>query len=95
MEKIYKNSRKVAVYLNRGRPKNLIPRDEKLTLRLSKSELQKISRVAKQKNLTRTAAILRGIDLLELDKPKKFKNLSGDNKNSDGIIAGESVPLKK
>ena len=58
-----------------GRPKLEIPRDEKLTLRLSKFELEKIARVAKQKNLTMTAAILKGIDLLERDKPKKFANV--------------------
>lgn len=72
----------MAVYLNRGRPKNKIPRNQRLSLRLTENELKKISRVAKQKNLTKTAAILRGIDLLELDKPKKFKNLSAF-KNSD------------
>lgn len=58
-----------------GRPKNQIPRDEKLTLRLTKFELEKISRIAKEKNLTRTAAILKGMDLLERDKPKKFANV--------------------
>lgn len=58
-----------------GRPKNQIPRDEKLTLRLTKFELEKISRIAKQKNLTRTNAILKGIDLLERDKPKRYANL--------------------
>ena len=68
-----------------GRPKNEIPRNESLHLRLSKAELEKISRISKQKNLTKTAAILRGIDLLELDKPKKFKNLSAfrNSKNDD------------
>ncbi len=79
-----------------GRPKNEIPRDESLHLRLTKSELEKISRISKQKNLTRTAAILRGIDLLELDKPKKFKNISGNNqKNSNGVIDEEIVKNKK
>ena len=66
-----------------GRPKNPIPRDESLHLRLTKSELEKISRVAKQKNLTKTDAILRGIDLLELDKAKKFKNLSAFKNSND------------
>ena len=59
-----------------GRPKNPIPRDEKLTLRLTKFELEKISKIAEKKNLTRTQAILKGIELLERDKPKKFKNLN-------------------
>ena len=65
----------MAVDLERGRPKLEIPRDEKLTLRFSKFEKEKIARVAKQKNLTMTAAILKGIDLLERDKPKKFANV--------------------
>ena len=58
-----------------GRPKNQIPREENLHLRLTKFEMEKISRVAKQKNLTRTEAILKGIDLLERDKPQKFANI--------------------
>ena len=65
-----------------GRPKLKNPRQKTLNLRLSDDEFKKIARVAKQKNLTKTAAILRAIDLLEFDKPKKFKNLS-PNKNSD------------
>ena len=59
-----------------GRPKNLIPRDEKLTLRLTKFELEKISRIAKQKNISRTEAILQGIDLLIHHKPKKIAKKS-------------------
>ena len=43
-----------------------------------------------------TAAILKGIDLLERDKPKKFKNLSGNNKkNSSGVEEGEVVMFDK
>ena len=59
-----------------GRPKNQIPRDEKLTLRLTKFELQKISRIAKEKNISRTDAILQGIDLLIHHKPKKIAKKS-------------------
>jgi len=55
-----------------GRPKAIIKRDVQLNLKLTKFEAEKISRVAKQKNLTKTAAILKGIDLLERDKPKKY-----------------------
>ena len=80
----------------RGRPKNQIPRTERLNMRFSKVELEKIIRVAAKNNLTKTDAILQGIDLLELHKPKKFKNISSnDNQNSDGVISGETVPLKK
>lgn len=58
-----------------GRPKNEIPREEKLTLRLSKFEMQKISRIAKEKNISRTEAILQGIDLLIAHKPKRYANI--------------------
>ena len=59
-----------------GRPKNEIERSERLTLRLSKFELQKISRIAKEKNISRTEAILQGIDLLIHHKPKKIAKKS-------------------
>lgn len=59
-----------------GRPKNQIPREEHLNLRLSKFELEKISRIAKQKNISRTDAILQGIDLLIRNKPKKIASRS-------------------
>ena len=58
-----------------GRPKNQIPRDEKLTLRLSKFELEKISRIAEKKEISRTEAILQGIDLLINHKPVRYANL--------------------
>ena len=80
--------------MNRGRPKAKIPRQKRLDLRLTDFEFKKIARVAKEKNLTKTAAILRGIDLLERDKPKKFKNLSGKT-NSQGVIDGEVVMFNK
>ena len=58
-----------------GRPKNPIPRSEKLTLRLTKFELEKISRIAEKKEISRTEAILQGIDLLIHHKPKKIANI--------------------
>ena len=77
-----------------GRPKNLIPRQKQLNLRLSEFEYKKISRIAKEKNLTKTAAILQGIDLLEKNKPKitrsQFNQMKGIQpkieKNSVGLI---------
>ncbi len=62
-----------------GRPKSQIQRLKDVHLRVTENEFNKISRVAKQKNLTKTAAILKGIYLLELDKPKRFKNITGSN----------------
>ena len=64
-----------------GRPKLKIPRNEQLHLRLSKSELQKISKIAKKKNITKTEAILQGIDLLIHYKPKRIAK-----KNVDEIL---------
>ena len=58
-----------------GRPKAEIPRSEHLHLRLTKFEAEKISRIAKEKNLTKTEAVLQGIDLLIAHKPKKYANL--------------------
>ena len=89
----------MAVELDRGRPKAQIPRSVHLSLRLTKFEAEKISRIAKQKNLTKTAAILQGIDLLEKNKPKitrsQFNQMKGIQpkfeKNSVGLIEGETV----
>ena len=67
---------KVAVELERGRPRNEIQRTERLNLRFSKVEYQKIERIAKEKNLTKTDAILQGIDLLIHHKPKKIASRS-------------------
>ncbi|MBR6013725.1 MAG: hypothetical protein IK062_08090 [Selenomonadaceae bacterium] len=67
--------------MERGRPKNEIPRLESLHLRLTKFEIEKISRIAKQKNISRTEAILQGIDLLINHKPKRFAK-----KNVDEIL---------
>lgn len=62
--------------MERGRPKNEIPRSESLHLRLTKFELEKISRIAEKKNISRTEAILQGIDLLIHHKPKKIASRS-------------------
>ena len=59
-----------------GRPKLEIARSKNLHLRLTKFELEKISRIAKQKNLTKTDAILQGIDLLIHNKPKRIASRS-------------------
>ena len=58
-----------------GRPKSQIPRQKRLDLRLTDFEFKKIARVAKEKNLTKTAAILQGIDLLEKNKPQRMANV--------------------
>ena len=86
----------MAVDLERGRPKNEIPRQKQLNLRLSDFEYEKISRLAEKLNISKTDAVIPGIDLLERDKPKKFKNLFGNNKKiSAGVIDGEVVMFDK
>ena len=58
------------------RKKLEIERSERLNLRLTKFELEKISRIAEQKNISRTEALLQGIDLLIHHKPKKIASRS-------------------
>ena len=89
--------------MERGRPRNLIPRQKQLNLRLSDFEYEKISRIAAKKNLTKTAAILKGIELLERDKPKilrsQFNQMKGIQpkleKNSVGLIESDVVMFDK
>lgn len=89
---------------NVGRPKLEISRDKAMTIRLTNFEFEKIARVAEKKNLTKTEAILKGIDLLEKNKPKltrsEFNKLKGiqpkiQQKNSLGAIEGETVMFNK
>jgi len=58
-----------------GRPKNPIPRNKIVNIRVTDFEFKKIARVAKEKNLTKTQAILNGIDLLEKNKPQRMANI--------------------
>ena len=74
-----------------GRPKNQIPRSESLHLRLTKFELEKISRIAEKKNISRTEAILQGIDLLIAHKPKRYKSFAKNpGVNEPGVVRGNS-----
>ena len=59
-----------------ARPKNEIERSERLNLRLTKLEYEKISKIAEKKNITKTEALLQGIDLLIAYKPKKYKSFA-------------------
>ena len=69
-----------------GRPKLEIARTERLGLRLTKFEAEKISKIAEKKNITKTEAILQGIDLLIAHKPKKFKNLNKHHSNDLSVV---------
>ena len=66
----------MAVELERGRPKLEIARRRNLHLRLTDFEFEKISKIAEKKNLTKTEAILQGIDLLIAHKPKRYKSFA-------------------
>ena len=59
-----------------GRPKLEIARTENLHLRLTKIEAEKISKIAEKKNITKTEAVLQGIDLLIHYKPKRIASRS-------------------
>lgn len=59
-----------------GRPKLEIARTEHLHLRLTKIESEKISKIAEKKNITKTEAVLQGIDLLIHYKPKRIASRS-------------------
>ena len=59
-----------------GRPKLEIPRNKIINIRVTEFEFEKISRIAQKKNITKTEAILQGIDLLIHHKPKKIASRS-------------------
>lgn len=59
-----------------GRPKAEIPRKKGLAIRLTDFEFQKIERVAKEKNLSKTEMILQAVDLFMRTKPKKVASMS-------------------
>ena len=70
-----------------GRLKLEIPRNEKLTLRFSKFELEKIRKIAEKKNISMTEAILQGIDLLIAHKPKRYKSFAKNpGQNEPGVV---------
>lgn len=72
-----------------GRPKNEIPRCKTLNLRVTNFEYEKISRLAEKLKISKTEAVVRGINLLELDKPKKYKSFAkSKTTNEPGVVRG-------
>ena len=59
-----------------GRPKLEIPRNKIINIRVTEFEFEKISLIAQKKNISKTEAILQGIDLLIHHKPKKIAKKS-------------------
>ena len=56
---------------NVGRPKAEIPRCKTLNLRVTNFEYEKISKIAEKLQISKTEAVVRGIDLLINHKPKQ------------------------
>ena len=73
-----------------GRPKSEIARSEDIHLRVTKIEAEKISKIAEKLKITKTDAILRGIDLLINYKPKIYRPLNKNpKKHSSGNISDD------
>ena len=76
---------------NVGRPKLEISRDKAMTIRLTNFEFEKISKIAEKKNISKTDAILQGIDLLIAHKPKRYKSFAKNpGKNEPGVVRENS-----
>lgn len=48
-----------------GRPKSDNPKNRRVTIRLTEDEFQTMERVSNKINMTKTEAIMRGIELLD------------------------------
>ena len=64
-----------------GRPKLEIARTKDVHIRLTQFEFEKLERIAKKKEISKTEAVLQGIDLLIHYKPKRIAK-----KNVDEIL---------
>lgn len=81
-----------------GRPKLEIPRNKIINIRVTEFEFEKISKIAQKKNISKTEAILQGIDLLINYKPKLTRSQINQMKgiqpkikeNSPGIVESDS-----
>ena len=82
---------KVAVELERGRPKLENSRCKTLNLRVTNFEYEKISRLAEKLNISKTETIVRAINLLETHKPKKYKSFAkSKTSNEPGVVRENS-----
>lgn len=53
---------------NVGRPKSENPKNRRITIKVTEAEFKKVERVATKKGLSKSEAILKGIDLLDAEK---------------------------
>ena len=64
-----------------GRPKLEIAKTRAVTIRVTDFEFQKIERICEKLKISKSEAILRGIDLLKKNKPKitrsQFNQMKG------------------
>ena len=81
--------------MERGRPKAIIKRERQLNLKLTDFEHEKILKISQKLGITKTEAILRGIDLLINFKPKKYRTIPNAPKNSVGTIESEITVYNK
>ena len=52
----------------RGRPKSDNPKSRRITVKVTESEFSRVEEVATKKGLTKSEAMLRGIELLDAEK---------------------------
>ena len=77
----------MATELERGRPKLENQRFKRLECRVSEFEFEKIEKICKKLKISKTEAILRGIDLLINYKPKKYKSFAkSKTENEPGTV---------
>lgn len=74
-----------------GRPKLEIAKTRAVTVRVTDFEFQKIERICEKLKISKSEAILRGIDLLIAHKPKRYKSFAKNpGKNEPGIVRENS-----
>ena len=54
-----------------GRPKSENPKSRQFRMRLSEEEFSNLEQVAKQKSMTKTEVVMRGIELVKSEKTKQ------------------------
>lgn len=53
-----------------GRPKSENPKNRRVSIKLTESEFQNLEEVAKQKSMTKTEVVMRGIELVKSEITK-------------------------
>ena len=53
-----------------GRPKSENPKNKQFKIRMTEQQFQNLENVAKQKSMTKTEVVMRGIELVKSEKTK-------------------------